>query len=71
MCVEVELTLGGRRVWKLGKQKKGLGLQLEANITDPEGRNKDQDIDNLMPVMLFPSHSLIHLFIRQTPAEHR
>ena len=71
MCVEVELTLGGRRVWKLGKQKKGLGLQLETNITDPEGRNKDQDIDDPMPVMLFHSHSLIHLFIRQTSAEHR
>ena len=71
MCVEVELLLGGRRVWKLGKQKKGLGLQLETNITDPEGRNKDQDIDDPMPVMLFPSHSLIHLFIRQTSAEHR
>ena len=71
ICVEVELLLGGRRVWKLGKQKKGLGLQLETNITDPEGRNKDQDIDDPMPVMLFHSHSLIHLFIRQTSAEHR
>ena len=61
----------GLEIRKTGKRKTDLPFQLETNITNPEGRNKDQDIDDLMPVMPFHSRSLIHLFIRQTFAEHQ